>query len=118
MTIAVLKSFYDGVAGTTDTPAGFTLDGDNYIRAFAVDRASLELVDESDATQVDAAQCVDGSGVTQCATDEICMRDSGSSTYSCQEMVYKKVHSRVTVTIVTIDYRKTYSYNKLQIYIC
>ena len=90
MTIAVLKSFYDGVAGTTDTPAGFTLDGDNYIRAFAVDRASLELVDESDATQVDAAQCVDGSGVTQCANDEICMRDSGSSTYSCQEMVYKK----------------------------
>jgi len=84
MRIAVLKSFYDETAGTTETPAGYTLDGNDYIREFTVDRGSLSLVDESDGNQVDASQCLGTDNLSTCASDEVCMRDSGSLSYSCQ----------------------------------
>ena len=89
MKIAVLKSFYDEAAGTTDTPTGYTLDGDDYVRTWTVDRASLTLVDELDANEVDSSACVDASGTPLCSSDQICLRDTGSSTFSCQETVFK-----------------------------
>ena len=89
MQIAVLKSFYDEAAGTTETPSEYTLSGDYYLRTWTVDRASLTLVDELDGNEVDPSVCVDDNGAPVCNSEQICLRDTGSSTYSCQETVSK-----------------------------
>ena len=43
MAIRVSKTFYDGVAGTTTTPSGYTLDGNYYTRSFTVERSAMSL---------------------------------------------------------------------------